>query len=137
MYFLTYGLRKTSLDKSLKSAVSEDPSTSNMRNGPTHYFTAQHLYHIYWSLWRLFIWKKSLLVIWKFLGRFLNTLDANDKYSVLIRHNLSQHLQMQLSQKEKAFSVLFFFFFFFSFWKSKFNFKYFQKKDHRHSWCIF
>ena len=30
MYFLTYGLRKTRLDKSLKSPVSEDPWTNNM-----------------------------------------------------------------------------------------------------------
>ena len=33
MYFLTYGLRKTWLDKFLKSPVSEDPFTSNMVNG--------------------------------------------------------------------------------------------------------
>ena len=36
MYFQTYGLRKTRLDKCLKSPVSEDPSTSNMVNGPKH-----------------------------------------------------------------------------------------------------
>ena len=33
MYFRIYGLRKTWLDKCLKSLVSEDPSTSNMVNG--------------------------------------------------------------------------------------------------------
>ena len=33
MYFRNYGLRKTGLDKSLKSPVSEDPSTGNMVNG--------------------------------------------------------------------------------------------------------
>ena len=38
MYFWTYGLRKTWLDNCLKSAVSEDPSTSNMRKGPKHYW---------------------------------------------------------------------------------------------------
>ena len=37
MYFLlSYGLRKTWLDKCLNSHVSEDPSTSNMANGPKH-----------------------------------------------------------------------------------------------------
>ena len=36
MYFSTYGLRKTWLDKCLKSPVSEDPSTSNMVNKPKH-----------------------------------------------------------------------------------------------------
>ena len=36
MYFWTYGLRKTWLGKRLKSPLSEDPSTSNMVNGPKH-----------------------------------------------------------------------------------------------------
>ena len=34
MYFRNYGLRKKWLDKCLKSPASEDPSTSNMVNGP-------------------------------------------------------------------------------------------------------
>ena len=34
MYFWTYRLRKTWLDKCLQSFVLEDPSTSNMVNGP-------------------------------------------------------------------------------------------------------
>ena len=38
MHFWTYGLRKTWLDKFLKSPVSEDPSTSNMLNGQKHYW---------------------------------------------------------------------------------------------------
>ena len=33
MYFQTNGLRKTLLDKCLKSPVSEDPSTGNVVNG--------------------------------------------------------------------------------------------------------
>ena len=36
MYFRSYGLRKTRLDKCLKSTASEDPSTSNIVNGPNH-----------------------------------------------------------------------------------------------------
>ena len=36
MYFWTYGLRKTLLDKCLKSPVSEDPLTSDKVNGPKH-----------------------------------------------------------------------------------------------------
>ena len=36
MYFRYYGLRKTWLDKCLKSAVSEYPSTSNMVNWSEH-----------------------------------------------------------------------------------------------------
>ena len=36
MYFWTYGLQKTWLDKCLKSPLSDDASTSNMVNGPKH-----------------------------------------------------------------------------------------------------
>ena len=36
MYFRIYGLQKTSLDKCLKTAVSQYPSTSNMINEPEH-----------------------------------------------------------------------------------------------------
>ena len=36
MYFWTYALRNTWLDKCLKSPVSEDHSRSNMVNGPKH-----------------------------------------------------------------------------------------------------
>ena len=36
MYFGNYGLAKKGLDKYLKSAVSQYPSTSNMVNVPKH-----------------------------------------------------------------------------------------------------
>ena len=36
MYFRNYGLRKRWLDKCLESPVYEDPSKSNMVNGPKH-----------------------------------------------------------------------------------------------------
>ena len=39
---------------------------------------------------------------------FVNTLTADDKYSVLNRDNLLQDVQMQLSQKRKTFSPRFF-----------------------------
>ena len=61
----------------------------------------------------------------KIFGLFVNTLTADDKYSLLNRDNLLQHLQMQLSQKKKNF-----FPYFVAFWKSKLNFPHFQKKDH-------
>ena len=35
--FSTYGLRKTWLDKCLKTLVSEDPLTSKMENGPKNF----------------------------------------------------------------------------------------------------
>ena len=36
MYFRTYRLRKTWLDKCLKNPLSEDPLSSNKVNGPKH-----------------------------------------------------------------------------------------------------
>ena len=36
MYFRNYGLPKTWLDECLKSLVSDDPTKSNMVNGPKH-----------------------------------------------------------------------------------------------------
>ena len=36
MYFLIYGLHNTSFVKCLKTPVSDDPSTSDMVNGPKH-----------------------------------------------------------------------------------------------------
>ena len=76
-------------------------------------------------------WKKCLLVICKILGVFVNTLTADGMYSLLNSHNLLQHLQMILSQKQKNFS-----WYSFAIWKCRFNFENFQKKDDRHRWCI-
>ena len=53
----------------------------------------------------------------------VNTLSADDKYSLLNRDNLKQRFQMQLSQKSKAFSQ-----FFFAFLKSTLNLELFRKK---------
>ena len=52
--------------------------------------------------------KKSVLVTSKFLGLFVNTLTADDKYSVFIRDVLTQSIQMQLSKKQKSFLSTFF-----------------------------
>ena len=94
-------------------------------------FAWQNLYHIYWSLWRQLNCKKSLLVRWKISRLFPNSLSADGKYSVFNRDNLSQPIQMQVSQKIKKFSEVFS-------WvlKSSLNFEHFQKKDDSHSWGI-
>ena len=105
----SYGLPKTWWDKCLKN-----------------------LFHIYWSLWTQFSRKKSLLVICKILGLFVNPFSANDKYSLLNRGSLLQHFQIQLSKKRKIF-----FQFVFAFSKFRFNFEHLQKIDDPHSWCIF
>ena len=92
----------------------------------------QQLCHIYWSLWKQFSWKNSLIVICKILGLFHNPLTADDKYSLLNRDNLYQHFQMQLSQKRKILSE-----FLFAFLKFRVNFEITEKRDDPHSWCIF
>ena len=59
---------------------------------------------------------------------FVNTLTADDQYSLLNRDNLTQPIRTQLSQKQKAFSE-----FFLEFSKSILNFESLQKKDDLHS----
>ena len=94
-------------------------------------FAWQHLYHIYWSLWRQLTFKKFLLVICKISRLFPNTLSADGKYSLLNRDNLTQPIQMQVSRKGKTFSE-----FFSPFLKSTLNFEHFQRKDDSHSWGL-
>ena len=59
---------------------------------------------------------------------FVNTLTADDQYSLLNRDNLTQPIRARLSEKQKAF-----FEFFLAFPKSTLNFESFQKKDDLHS----
>ena len=67
-------------------------------------------------------------MIHKILRPFVNTLAVNDKHYLLNRDNLTQPIQIQLSQKQKIFSELFF-----AFLKSILNFKHLTKKDDPHS----
>ena len=64
-----------------------------------------------------------MLVLCKILRLFVNTLTDDDKYSLLYRDNLTQPIQILLSQKQKTFPK-----FFSAFSKSKLNFQHFQKK---------
>ena len=64
-----------------------------------------------------------MLVLCKISVRFVNTLTDDDKYSLLYRDNLTQTIQILLSQKQKTFSQLFS-----EFLKSTLNFADFQKK---------
>ena len=56
-------------------------------------------------------------------------MTADDRHYLLNRDNLTQRIQMQVSQKEKKLSE----FFFFAFSNSKLSFKYFPKKDDPHT----
>ena len=132
MLFSNYRLQKTWLDKCLKSPVSEDPSTSDMVNGPKRCFSPRastftiFINHCYRnSVGKNLCLKvtqidaylmntlkvaeigKSLLVILNVLGLFVNTLTAEKKDYLVNRDNLTQHIQMALTKKQKKFSLFF------------------------------
>ena len=71
-----------------------------------------------------------MLVLCKILGLFVNTLTDDDKYSLLYRDNLTQQIQILLSQKPKTFSKLSS-----EILKPTLNFEHFQKKGDPHSRC--
>ena len=58
----------------------------------------------------------------------VNTFTADDKYSLFNRDNLTQPIQMQLTEKLKTLSQ-----FLCAILKSRLNFKHFQQKDDAHS----
>ena len=64
-----------------------------------------------------------MLVLCKILGLLLNTLNNDDKYSLLYRDNLTQSIKILLSQKQKTF-----FPFFSTFLKTTLKFETFQTK---------
>ena len=72
-----------------------------------------------------------MLVLFKILRLFVNSLTADDKYSLLNRDNLTQPIQILLSEKQKNLSQ-----FFYAFLKSTLNFEHFQDNDDPLSRCI-
>ena len=72
-----------------------------------------------------------MLVLCKFLRLLVKTLTDDEKYSLLYRENITQPMQILLSQKRKTFSQ-----FFSAFLKYTSNFAHFQIKDDHQSRCI-
>ena len=72
-----------------------------------------------------------MLVLFKILKLLVNTFTDADKYFLLYRDNLTQPIQILLSEKQKSFSL-----FLALFSKSTLNFAHFQKKDDSDSRCI-
>ena len=64
-----------------------------------------------------------MLVLWKILTLFVNTLTDVHKYSLLYRDNLTQPIQILIFQKQKIFSELYS-----ALLKPTLNFAHFQKK---------
>ena len=93
--------------------------------------TLQHFCHIQWSFPGQLSWKKYLLLTCKILVLLVNTLDADEKYPLFNRENLTIPVRMELSEKEKTFSQ-----FFAVFLKSRLNSKHFETKIDPHSFCI-
>ena len=60
---------------------------------------------------------------------FLNTMTGEEKDSLLNRDNLTQTIQIQLSETEKSFSA---FFFFFGIFKIYIKFKHLPTRDDPH-----
>ena len=67
-------------------------------------------------------------MIHRILTLFVKTLTVEEKHYLLTRDNLTQPIQMQLSQKQKTFSEIFF-----GFLKPISNVKHFAKKGEPHS----
>ena len=73
----------------------------------------------------------SPIVLSQILGVFVTTFNVDGKHPGSDCKNLQLPIQMQLSEKRKAFSQLFV-----PFLESTSNFKHFEKKDDRHSYFI-
>ena len=69
-------------------------------------------------------WKKSALVWSEILRLFVNTLTAENKYSLCNVHNFAQQFQTPLSQKQKTFCGCFI-----PFLKCAWNLEHFEKKN--------
>ena len=65
----------------------------------------------------------ALMIIFKILGILVNAMTKNENYSLLNSENLPQPVQMQLSKKQKTFSLVFA-----AFLKTSSNVQYVQKK---------
>ena len=77
--------------------------------------SAQHyFYQIFSSICGKLRSIMSLLVMCEVLGLFVNTLSADDKYSLCNSEKLPQPIQMQLSKKHKFFLI--FWIFLLQFW---------------------
>ena len=113
-------------------------SRTPFRNQRVHEFQTlskaarNHHYPIVPWIWDKLSWKKCRLVKFEILRLFVNTLTTDDKYSSRNIQNLTQQLQMAISQKQKSLYRIFI-----TFFKSRTNSDNFVKKDESPSWGIY
>ena len=94
--------------------------------------SARHYYYpLFLWIFDKLSWKKSVLVRYKILGLFVNTLNAEYIYSGRNMKTLTQQVQTPLSLNQKTFSG-----FFIAFLKSTWNGEHFQKKGESSSLSI-
>ena len=129
MHFLKIKTGKDCLVKCLKSLVLVHLATVNMLSSLKTCTTA---------LWSYCFTTSAKIELEKFrltgseiLGVFVNTVTADDKYSLQNRENLLQAIQLQVSKKKKMFSK-----FFAAYLKSASNFEHFERKDDPHRLCV-
>ena len=70
----------------------------------------ERFYHVLLLFSRKLIWNMSPLVLGEILGMFVNRNAAEGMYPVQGFENLQLPIQMQLSKKQKTFSIFFFHF---------------------------
>ena len=75
-------------------------------------------------MWDILSWQKSALVWSEILSLFVNTLTADNKYSLCNVDDFAQQVQRRLYQKQKTFCG-----FFIAFLKCAWNLENFEKKD--------
>ena len=133
MYFWTYGLRKTWLDKCLKSLVSENSSTGNMINGLKHCSKLKD------STFAIFIdpceVNSGLKSLSEWYGKSEDCFLAHclPITSILI---LTETIHSKIFRFNYLRNLIYFLSFF-AFSQFTFNFEQLHKKEDPHSWCIF
>ena len=125
---------KTLLDKCLKSPVSEDPSTNNMVNVPKQCWNLHRITCITFIDHCQVNWLGKSFSYWHAKSWDWLLIHRLPMKSILLFIETIQRYQsqMQLSKKQKHFSV-----FFLAFLKSRLDFEHFEKQDYPHSFCIF
>ena len=107
---------------SKKSRLREPFGKQHGKRAKALYKSAsQHVCHIHQSMPSQLNWRESLLLTCQILGLLPNTFATDEKYLLLHRNKLTTPIQMQLSQKQQAFSQ-----FSAEFLKSTMDFKYFE-----------
>ena len=136
MYFWTYGLWKTCLDKCLKSSISENHSGKNMVNGP------KQSSKLNGSTFTIFMHpcedNSGLKILFEWYAKSQGYLFTHwlPIISILfLTETISSNIFKCKYLRNK--NIVNFFKFFFAFSKFKFNFEHFQEKHDPHSWCIF